>query len=156
MSVGLRVENIKKVYDKNIALNGVSLDIRPGEFVCLLGPSGCGKSSLLRIIAGLDRPDEGSVYINDRNVTRLPPQRRNFGIMFQSYALFPNLTAFENVAYGLRNKKIKTRDADERVNRLFEMIKCKKQTAGADVGRRAAESGSRPRSRYRTGFSLIR
>ena len=123
MSVGLRVENIKKVYDKNIALNGVSLDIRPGEFVCLLGPSGCGKSSLLRIIAGLDRPDEGSVYINDRNVTRLPPQRRNFGIMFQSYALFPNLTAFENVAYGLRNKKIKTRDADERVNRLFEMIK---------------------------------
>ncbi len=123
MSVGLRVENIKKVYDKNIALNGVSLDIRPGEFVCLLGPSGCGKSSLLRIIAGLDRPDEGSVYINDRNVTRLPPQRRSFGIMFQSYALFPNLTAFENVAYGLRNKKIKTRDADERVNRLFEMIK---------------------------------
>ena len=123
MSVGLRVENIKKVYDTNIALNGVSLDIRPGEFVCLLGPSGCGKSSLLRIIAGLDRPDEGSVYINDRNVTRLPPQRRNFGIMFQSYALFPNLTAFENVAYGLRNKKIKTRDADERVNRLFEMIK---------------------------------
>lgn len=123
MSVGLRVENIKKVYDKNIALNGVSLDIRPGEFVCLLGPSGCGKSSLLRIIAGLDRPNEGSVYINDRNVTRLPPQRRNFGIMFQSYALFPNLTAFENVAYGLRNKKIKTRDADERVNRLFEMIK---------------------------------
>lgn len=101
----------------------MSLDIRPGEFVCLLGPSGCGKSSLLRIIAGLDRPDEGSVYINDRNVTRLPPQRRNFGIMFQSYALFPNLTAFENVAYGLRNKKIKTRDADERVNRLFEMIK---------------------------------
>ena len=123
MSVGLRVENIKKVYDKNIALNGVSLDIRPGEFVCLLGPSGCGKSSLLRIIAGLDRPDEGSVYINDRTVTRLPPQRRNFGIMFQSYALFPNLTAFENVAYGLRNKKIKTRDADERVNRLFELIK---------------------------------
>ena len=123
MSVGLRVENIKKVYDKNIALNGVSLDIRPGEFVCLLGPSGCGKSSLLRIIAGLDKPNEGSVYINERNVTRLPPQRRNFGIMFQSYALFPNLTAFENVAYGLRNKKIKTRDADERVNRLFEMIK---------------------------------
>ena len=94
MSVGLRVENIKKVYDKNIALNGVSLDIRPGEFVCLLGPSGCGKSSLLRIIAGLDRPDEGSVYINDRNVTRLPPQRRNFGIMFQSYALFPNLNVY--------------------------------------------------------------
>ena len=123
MSVGLRVENIRKVYDKNIALNGVSLDIRPGEFICLLGPSGCGKSSLLRIIAGLDRPTEGRVYINDRDVTNLPPNRSNFGIIFHSYALFPNLTAFENVAYGLRNKKIKSRDVNERVDRLFEMIK---------------------------------
>lgn len=122
MSVGLRVESIKKVYDKNIALNSVSLDIKPGEFVCLLGPSGCGKSTLLRIIAGLDSPNEGSVYINDREVTHLPPSRRNFGIMFQSYALFPNLTAFENVAYGLRNKKMKSRDIQERVDRLFEMI----------------------------------
>lgn len=122
MSVGLKIENIKKVYDKNIALNSVSLDIKPGEFVCLLGPSGCGKSTLLRIIAGLDNPNEGNIYINGREVTNLPPSRRNFGIMFQSYALFPNLTAFENVAYGLRNKKMKSRDIEERVNRLFEMI----------------------------------
>lgn len=123
MSVSLKISDVTKVYDRNVALNHVNLEIKKGEFVCLLGPSGCGKSTLLRIVAGLDKPNSGEVYINDRNVTKLSPARRNFGIMFQSYALFPNLTAFENVAYGLRNKKIKTQDITQRVNRLFEMIK---------------------------------
>lgn len=123
MSVSLKIENVSKVYDKNIALNHVNLDVQAGEFVCLLGPSGCGKSTLLRLIAGLDTPTEGKIYIGDRDVTGLPPSRRNFGIMFQSYALFPNLTAYENVAYGLRNKKMRNSDIDTRVNRLFDMIK---------------------------------
>lgn len=123
MSVSLKISNVSKVFDKNVALNNVNLDIQAGEFICLLGPSGCGKSTLLRIIAGLEQPSEGKVYIGDRDVTNLPPSRRNFGIMFQSYALFPNLSAFENVAYGLRNKKMKTRDIEEMVNRLFDMIK---------------------------------
>lgn len=105
MSVRLKMENLSKVYDKTIALNNVNLEVQAGEFVCLLGPSGCGKSTFLRIIAGLDTPTHGKIFINDRDVTHLPPSMRNFGIMFQSYALFPNLTAFENVAYGLRNKK---------------------------------------------------
>lgn len=123
MSVSLKISNVSKVFEKNAALNQVNLDIQAGEFICLLGPSGCGKSTLLRIIAGLEQPSEGKVYIGDRDVTNLPPSRRNFGIMFQSYALFPNLSAFENVAYGLRNKKMKQRDIEERVNRLFDMIK---------------------------------
>ena len=123
MSVSLKIENVSKVYDKNIALNHVNLDVQAGEFVCLLGPSGCGKSTLLRLIAGLDSPTEGKIYIGDRDVTGLPPSRRNFGIMFQSYALFPNLTAYENVAYGLRNKKMRNSDIETRVNRLFDMIK---------------------------------
>ena len=123
MSVSLKIENVSKVYDKNIALNHVNLDVQAVEFVCLLGPSGCGKSTLLRLIAGLDTPTEGKIYIGDRDVTGLPPSRRNFGIMFQSYALFPNLTAYENVAYGLRNKKMRNSDIDTRVNRLFDMIK---------------------------------
>lgn len=105
MSASLKISNVSKVFDKNVALNNVSLDIQAGEFVCLLGPSGCGKSTLLRLIAGLDHPSSGRIFIGERDVTNLPPSRRNFGIMFQSYALFPNLTAFENVAYGLRNKK---------------------------------------------------
>lgn len=108
MSVSLKIENVSKVYNKNIALNNVNLEIQAGEFVCLLGPSGCGKSTLLRLIAGLDKPTRGKIYIGERDVTDLPPSRRNFGIMFQSYALFPNLSAYENVAYGLRNRKIKT------------------------------------------------
>lgn len=123
MSVSLKIENVSKVYDKNIALNHVNLDVQAGEFVCLLGPSGCGKSTLLRLIAGLDSPTEGKIYIGERDVTGLPPSRRNFGIMFQSYALFPNLTAYENVAYGLRNKKMRNSDIETRVNRLFDMIK---------------------------------
>lgn len=123
MSVSLKISDVSKVFEKNVALNHVNLQIQAGEFVCLLGPSGCGKSTLLRLIAGLDRPSDGRIYINDRDVTNLPPARRNFGIMFQSYALFPNLSAYENVAYGLRNKKIKNEDIEERVGRLFEMIK---------------------------------
>lgn len=123
MSVSLKIENVSKAYDKNIALSHINLDVQAGEFVCLLGPSGCGKSTLLRLIAGLDDPTEGKIYIGDRDVTRLPPSRRNFGIMFQSYALFPNLTAYENVAYGLRNRKMRSRDIEDRVNRLFDMIK---------------------------------
>lgn len=123
MSASLKIANVSKVFDKTVALNNVDLEIQAGEFVCLLGPSGCGKSTLLRLIAGLDRPSSGKIYIGDRDVTNLPPSRRNFGIMFQSYALFPNLSAFENVAYGLRNKKMKTRDIEERVNRLFDMIR---------------------------------
>lgn len=143
MSVGIKIENVNKVYDKTIALNDVSLEIKPGEFVCLLGPSGCGKSTLLRIMAGLEKPNDGKVYIKGREVTNLPPSKRNFGIMFQSYALFPNLTAFENVAYGLKNKKMKAKDIYERVDRLFEMIhlsQAKKQIAFTDVRGRAAES----------------
>lgn len=93
MSVSLKISGVSKVFEKNVALNHVNLQIQAGEFVCLLGPSGCGKSTLLRLIAGLDRPSEGRIYINDRDVTNLPPSRRNFGIMFQSYALFPNLSA---------------------------------------------------------------
>lgn len=123
MSVSLKIEHVSKVYNKNIALNNVNLEIQAGEFVCLLGPSGCGKSTLLRLIAGLDKPTKGKIYIGDRDVTNLPPSRRNFGIMFQSYALFPNLSAYENVAYGLRNRKIKSRDIEARVDRLFDMIK---------------------------------
>ncbi len=123
MSVSLKIENVSKVYGKTIALNQVNLDIQAGEFVCLLGPSGCGKSTLLRLIAGLDKPTKGKIYIGNRDVTNLPPSRRNFGIMFQSYALFPNLSAYENVAYGLRNRKIKNSDIEARVDRLFDMIK---------------------------------
>lgn len=125
MSVSLKVEEVSKSYDKNQALHKVSMTINKGEFVCLLGPSGCGKSTLLRLIAGLDKPNEGKIYINDNDVTHMPPAKRKYGIMFQSYALFPNLTAYENVAYGLRNKKVSNASLTQQVNALFEMIHLK-------------------------------
>lgn len=118
----IRVEGIYKKYGKDTVLNNINLEIKQGEFVCLLGPSGCGKSTLLRLIAGLDTPTEGKVFLNDKDTTYLPPSKRNFGIMFQSYALFPNLTAAQNVAYGLINRKIPSSVVHETVDRFMGMV----------------------------------
>ncbi len=122
MDSAISVKNVFKTYGKNPVLKDINIDIKKGEFVCLLGPSGCGKSTLLRLIAGLDTPVNGEIFLGGKDATFTPPSKRNFGIMFQSYALFPNLTAFENVAYGLRSKKMKSSVVNEIVNRYFEMV----------------------------------
>ena len=109
----LTFEAIERTFDGTIALDGASLDIAPGEVVCLLGPSGCGKTTLLRIAAGIERPTGGRVLINGQEVAGpdrfLPPEERNVGLMFQDFALFPHLTIVENVAFGL--KQLPARDA---------------------------------------------
>lgn len=122
MSVNIIVKNITKRFKENEVLTKINLEVKAGEFVCLLGPSGCGKSTLLRIIAGLETPTNGSIIIGDKDVTDVSAAMRNFGIVFQSYALFPNLTAYENVAYGLRNKKLSNDAIKEKVDNLFKMI----------------------------------
>ena len=101
VSVNMQVSDLHKGFGAFQALDGVSLDVRAGELVCLLGPSGCGKTTLLRCIAGLEQQDRGTILLGSRDVSRLPPQARDYGILFQSYALFPNLTVAQNVAYGL-------------------------------------------------------
>lgn len=103
----LSLQNITKQFDDQPALQGVSLNIAGGEIVCLLGPSGCGKTTLLRIIAGLERPDSGQVRLDGQDLSPVPPHRRDFGLMFQDFALFPHKNVFENVAFGLRMKKDK-------------------------------------------------
>ncbi len=118
----LRAEHIIKKFGKQTALNDVSFEIEDGEFVCVLGPSGCGKSTLLRVIAGLEDIESGKVEIGGRDVTGEPPSARNFGIVFQSYALFPNMTAEENVAYGLWNKRLSREEIASRVNDALEMV----------------------------------
>ena len=102
----LRLEGIRKSFGSFEALKDIDLAIAQGEFVCFLGPSGCGKTTLLRIIAGLETQTAGRILQGERDISVLPPAERDYGIVFQSYALFPNLSVADNVAYGLVNRKV--------------------------------------------------
>jgi iron(III) transport system ATP-binding protein len=119
----LEIRNIKKVFDTQTALNDVSLNIEKGELISILGPSGCGKTTLLRIIAGLETPTSGSVYIDGKDCTKLPPAKRNFGIVFQSYALFPHMTVEKNILFGLNEQKDLTKEERKaRCDEVLEMV----------------------------------
>ncbi len=118
----LSIRNLTKRFGAFTALKSVSLDVRKGELVCFLGPSGCGKTTLLRAIAGLDRQDEGTIHIAGRDVSQLPPAARDFGIVFQSYALFPNLTVNDNVGYGLVNRRSSKAETQRRVAELLALV----------------------------------
>jgi putative spermidine/putrescine transport system ATP-binding protein len=118
----LLLEGVTKRYEDRPAVSDVSLEVRPGEFVTLLGPSGSGKTTTLRIIAGFIVPDEGSVLLDDREVTRMPPHRRDVGMVFQNYALFPHMTAAENVAFPLRMRKTPSGEIEERVRQALELV----------------------------------
>lgn len=122
MSPYLKIKTLSKNFDDFTALKNISLEINEGEFVCFLGPSGCGKTTLLRAIAGLDIQSTGSIHQAERNISALPPSERDFGIVFQSYALFPNLTVFKNIAYGLENRKVPAAKIRERVTELLGMV----------------------------------
>src|SRR3954452_8081885 len=110
----LRVRAVTKRFGAFAALDDVSLEVEKGKLVCFLGPSGCGKTTLLRVIAGLEAQDAGGIEIAGRDVSHLPPAQRDFGIVFQSYALFPNLTVAQNVGYGLVNRRKGRRQIAER------------------------------------------
>jgi iron(III) transport system ATP-binding protein len=118
----LRIRNLEKRFGAFTALQNIDLDVGQGEFVCFLGPSGCGKTTLLRAIAGLDRQNAGTIEIAGRDVSILPPAARDFGIVFQSYALFPNLTVAANVGYGLVNRRAGRSEIDRRVNELLALV----------------------------------
>lgn len=123
----LKVEGITKKYGSFTALNNINISIDEGEFVCLLGPSGCGKTTLLRILAGLEKPSEGKVYIRGVDATNFHPAKRNYGIVFQSYALFPNMTVKDNIAFGLKNKKMKKAEIEEKVIKSLEQVNLSEQ-----------------------------
>lgn len=121
--VKLRIDNVAKHYEgsggKTVALNGVSLDIKENEFICVVGPSGCGKSTLLNIIAGLEKPTFGHVYIDDREVTGPGKER---GVVFQQYAIFPWLTVKKNVEFGLKLNGMNKADASDIADKYLEMV----------------------------------
>jgi iron(III) transport system ATP-binding protein len=128
-SAHIRIRDLTKRFGAFTALQSISLDIARGELVCFLGPSGCGKTTLLRAIAGLDRQDAGQIEIAGRDVSNLPPAARDFGIVFQSYALFPNLTVADNVGYGLVNRRMSRADVRARVDVLLALVGLPEQTA---------------------------
>ena len=118
----LQIKHVGKTFGDFRALEDISFDIHDGEFVCFLGPSGCGKTTLLRCIAGLEYQSEGSIHQGGVDISWLPPSKRDFGIVFQSYALFPNLNVAANVGYGLVNKQMDRSHIKERVSDLLSLV----------------------------------
>src|SRR5215218_6025657 len=120
----IRLEGIEKSFDGTTrVVDGIELVVEPGEFFSLLGPSGCGKTTTLRMIAGFEEPDEGRVVIGGRDLTHVPVHHRDMGMVFQSYALFPHRTVAENVAFGLRMRKVAKPEADARVAAALAQVK---------------------------------
>lgn len=122
MAVRLEVVDLHKRFGTVAAVRGVSFGVGEGEILVLLGPSGCGKTTVLRIIAGLERPDRGDVRVGGRSVLSLPPERRNVGLLFQSYALFPHMSVYSNVAYGLRIRRVPSGERKRRVRELLDLV----------------------------------
>jgi len=122
MSRNLKLENLTKRYGTLTAVDRVNLEIKEGEFICFLGPSGCGKTTVLRMITGFETVTEGKVLFNGKMINHLIPQKREFGIVFQSYALFPNMTVEENIAFGLKMRKMNPQAISERVDQMLDLV----------------------------------
>ena len=125
---GVRLEHISKIYNdpktgkEFYAVQDTTLDIEPGTFVTLLGPSGCGKTTTLRMIAGFESPDEGEIYLGDEAINSLTPNKRDTAMVFQSYALLPHYNVFDNVAYGLKIRKLPKEEIKERVLNILKLV----------------------------------
>lgn len=122
MSTSVKIENVVKRYGDFTAINDLSVLIKDGEFFTLLGPSGCGKTTLLRMIAGFNSIEEGTIYFNDDPINNLAPHKRDIGMVFQNYAIFPHLSVYENVEYGLKTRKIEKAIRHEKIMKALEIV----------------------------------
>ena len=118
----IKIENLSKAFGEKVILDNINLDIKRGEFVTLLGPSGCGKTTLLRMLAGFMQPDSGSITLEGKNILSMPPHQRPLNTVFQRYALFPHLNVYENIAFGLKLKKVESKEIDKRVRKALKMV----------------------------------
>ena len=122
MAAFLELQNLHRDFGTVKALDGIEIELGQGEFLSLLGPSGCGKTTALRLVAGFDRPDRGSIIVDGKDVTRVSPSKRDMGMVFQAYSLFPNMTAEQNVEFGLKIRGRKRTDRRKRVDDLMELV----------------------------------
>ena len=118
----LELRELHRAFGPVVALKGINVELQQGEFLSLLGPSGCGKTTALRLVAGFDRPDAGSIVVDGKDITRVSPSKRDMGMVFQAYSLFPNMTAAQNVEFGLRIRRQKRNDRRSRVPELLELV----------------------------------
>jgi multiple sugar transport system ATP-binding protein len=148
---GIRFESIWKFFDANPVVTDLNLDIREGEFIVLVGPSGCGKTTSLRMLAGLERPSHGRIWIGDRDVTDVPTGERDISMVFQSYALYPNMNVYKNLAFGPRVRKEPKGNLDQRINEVADVLQIRHLLKRSP----AALSGGQ-RQRVALGRALIR
>ncbi|MCK6593784.1 MAG: ABC transporter ATP-binding protein [Bacteriovoracaceae bacterium] len=149
--IALELKNIKKSFGETNILNGIDLKIEKGEFVVLVGPSGCGKSTLLRIISGLEKSSSGEIYINDKDQTKVEPQNRDIAMVFQSYALYPHMSVFENMAFSLKIQKLSEVEIKKRVEEVAELLKITTL-----LSRKPKELSGGQRQRVSLGRALVR
>lgn len=123
MSISIKFEDVVKKYGNNTVISGLSSNIKEGEFFTLLGPSGCGKTTLLRMVAGFNSIEGGKIYFNDQVINDIPPKDRNIGMVFQNYAIFPHLSVKDNVAFGLKNRKVPKAEIEKRVDDILKVVK---------------------------------
>lgn len=118
----INIKDVFKSFDQHIILNGISLSVYSGEFLTLLGPSGCGKTTLLRLLSGFEQPTSGEIFFNNECINQVPPQKRDIHTVFQTYALFPHLSVFDNIAFSLRCKKVNQVEISERVDEALRLV----------------------------------
>jgi len=148
----VKLKGIRKVFGKdNVVIKDFSLEVPEGEFLVLVGPSGCGKSTLLRIIAGLEEPTEGNVYIGKRLVTNIPPKDRDVAMVFQNYALYPHLNVFDNLAFGLKLRNVPRQKIKERVHEAAKMLELQEL-----LKRKPKELSGGQRQRVALGRAIVR
>ena len=152
------LENISKMFGKVAAVKNCDLTVEDKEFVILVGPSGCGKSTALRMVAGLEEPTTGTIYIGDRAVNDLPPKDRDIAMVFQEYALYPHMSVYKNMAFGLKLRKFPKEEIDQRVREASEILgiqESSRSEAEATLWRTASEGGCGKGDRPQTsGLSL--
>ena len=153
MAEAIRIENVTKRFGEHIAVDDVNLTIEQGEFFSLLGPSGCGKTTTLRMLAGFEVPSEGTIRLEGEPVENVPPYKRDVNMVFQSYALFDHLDVADNVAFGLRRKKVAKDEIKRRVGDALELVNLARarRPRAPTSSRAASASGSRWRARSSTG-----